>query len=104
MNYYQTRFSDKLKEALKAVAPIIGIVLLLSFTIAPIPPSILLLFLFGAVLLIIGMMFFTLGAELSMTPMGEKVGTKMAKTMHLGTILCPLSSKSIPRLCPTTKP
>ena len=87
MNYYQTRFSEKLKEALKAVAPIIGIVLLLSFTIAPIPPSILLLFLFGAVLLIIGMMFFTLGAELSMTPMGEKVGTKMAKTMHLGTIL-----------------
>ena len=87
MNYYQTRFSDKLKEALKAVAPIIGIVLLLSFTIAPIPPSILLLFLFGAVLLIVGMMFFTLGAELSMTPMGEKVGTKMAKTMHLGTIL-----------------
>ena len=39
MNYYQTRFSDKLKEALKAVAPIIGIVLLLSFTIAPIQPS-----------------------------------------------------------------
>lgn len=87
MNYYQTRFSEKLKEALKAVMPIIGIVLLLSFTIAPIPPSILLLFLFGAVLLIIGMMFFTLGAELSMTPMGEKVGTKMAQTMHLGTIL-----------------
>ncbi len=87
MNYYQTRFYEKLKEALKAVMPIIGIVLLLSFTIAPIPPSILLLFLFGAVLLIVGMMFFTLGAELSMTPMGEKVGTKMAKTMHLGTIL-----------------
>lgn len=87
MNYYQTRFSEKLKEALKAVMPIIGIVLLLSFTIAPIPPSILLLFLFGAVLLIIGMMFFTLGAELSMTPMGGKVGKKMAQTMHLGTIL-----------------
>ena len=76
MNYYQTRFSEKLKEALKAVAPIIGIVLLLSFTIAPIPPSILLLFLFGAVLLIVGMMFFTLGAEMSMTPMGERVGSE----------------------------
>jgi hypothetical protein len=45
---------------------------LLSFTIAPVPPGILLLFLFGAVLLVIGMMFFTLGAELAMTPMGEK--------------------------------
>lgn len=87
MDFYQTKFAEKLEEALKAVLPIIGIVLLLSFTIAPIPPSILLLFLFGAVLLVIGMMFFTLGAELSMTPMGEKVGTKMAKSMRLGTIL-----------------
>ncbi len=87
MNFYQTKFAEKLEEALKAVLPIIGLVLLLSFTIAPIPPSILLLFLFGAVLLVIGMMFFTLGAELAMTPMGEKVGTKMARSMKLQVVL-----------------
>ncbi len=87
MDFYHNRLSEKLAEALKAVLPIIGIVLVLSFSIAPIPPSILLLFLFGAVLLVIGMMFFTLGAELSMTPMGEKIGTKMAKIRRLGTIL-----------------
>ena len=29
---------------------------------------------------LIGMMLFTLGAELAMTPMGEKVGTKMANS------------------------
>ncbi len=87
MIYLQTKLAEKLTDALKAVLPIIVIVSSLSFTIAPIPPSILLLFLFGAVLLVIGMMFFTLGAELSMTPMGEKVGTKMAKTMHLGIVL-----------------
>ncbi len=87
MNLYQTKLSAKLKEALKAVLPIIGIVLVLSFTIAPIPPSILLLFLFGAVLLVVGMMFFTLGAELSMTPMGEKIGTKMANSRHIGVVL-----------------
>ncbi len=69
MNDYRTRFAEKLKEALTAVFPIIGIVLVLSFTIAPIPSSILLLFIFGAVLLIIGMMFFTLGAELAMSPL-----------------------------------
>ena len=83
MDFYQTKFAEKLEEALKAVLPIIGIVLLLSFTIAPLPPSILLLFLFGAVLLVVGMMFFTLGAELAMTPMGERVGTKMARSMKL---------------------
>lgn len=87
MEFYRTRFTEKLKEALKAVSPIIAIVVFLSFTIAPVPSSILLLFLFGAVLLIVGMMLFTLGAELSMTPMGERVGTRMANTMHLGTIL-----------------
>lgn len=84
MDFYQTKFTEKLKEAFNAVLPIIGIVLFLSFTIAPVPSSILLLFLFGAVLLIIGMMFFTLGAELSMTPMGEKMGTKMASAGNLG--------------------
>ncbi len=59
----------------------------LSFSIAPIPPSILLQFLFGAVLLVAGMMFFTLGAELSMTPMGEKIGTRMANSRHIGVVL-----------------
>ena len=87
MELYQTRFAEKLKEALTAVSPTIGIVLLLSFTIAPIPPSILLLLLFGAVLLIIGMMFFTLGAELAMTPVGEKIGTRSANSRNLGIVL-----------------
>lgn len=87
MNFYPTKLSAKLKEALKAVLPIIGIVLALSFTIAPIPPGILLLFLFGAVLLVVGMMFFTLGADLSMTPMGEKIGTRMAGTRHIALVL-----------------
>lgn len=83
MRDYQIKLKEKLKEALSAVLPIVCIVLLLSFTIAPIPTGILILFLFGAVLLIAGMMFFTLGAELSMTPVGEKVGARMAKTNRL---------------------
>lgn len=87
MNDYRTRFAEKLKEALTAVFPIIGIVLVLSFTIAPVPSSILLLFIFGSFLLIIGMMFFTLGAELAMSPMGERVGTKMASTRKLPVVL-----------------
>ena len=87
MDYYRTRFTEKLKEALAAVFPIIGIVLVLCFTIAPIPPSILLLFIFGAVLLVVGMMFFTLGAELAMSPMGERVGNRMASTGKLPVVL-----------------
>lgn len=86
MNYTR-KLKEKLKEALTAVLPIIGIVLLLCFTIAPISSSILLCFLLGAVLLITGMMFFTLGAEMSMTPMGERVGTCMTRTRKLWIII-----------------
>lgn len=75
MKILNKKLREKLMEALKAVLPIVAIVLVLSFTIAPITPSILLCFLVGAVLVMAGMMFFTLGAEMSMTPMGEKDGS-----------------------------
>ena len=79
--------SEKWKEALQAVLPIITIVLALSFTIAPLSPSVLLCFLMGAVLILVGMMFFTTGAETAMTPMGERIGTAMTKTKKLGVVI-----------------
>lgn len=87
LRLYRTKLQEKLNEALKAVIPIIGIVLVLCFTIAPISPSILMAFLLGAVLLVAGMMFFTLGVELSMTPMGERVGTCMTQSRKLSVII-----------------
>ena len=83
MQFNRSKFKEKLKEILKAVFPIIAIVLLLCFTIAPISPSILMAFLIGAVLLTAGMLLFSIGAELSMTPMGERVGTTMTKSKNL---------------------
>ena len=77
------RLKEKLKEAVSAVLPIMVIVLLLCFSIAPISPSIMLEYIIGAVMLVIGMMFFTLGAEMAMTPMGEKVGSSMTKSKKL---------------------
>ena len=68
------KLREKLLEALQAVLPIAAIVLVLCFTIAPVSPSILLCFLLGAAMIVVGIMFFTLGAEMSMTPMGERVG------------------------------
>ena len=57
--------------------------IILSFTMAPITSSILLCFLVGAVMVMVGMMFFTLGAEMSMTPMGEKVGARMTQSKNI---------------------
>lgn len=70
----------KISEALSSVLPITGIVLLLSFTLAPMPIGTLMLFLLGAILLIVGMGFFSLGADMSMMPMGDGVGGEVART------------------------
>ena len=40
-------------------------------------------FIIGAVLLVIGMSFFTLGADISMMSIGEKVGGNLTKTKNL---------------------
>lgn len=84
---YRDRLLEKLTEALKAVLPIVCIVLILSFTVAPLPTSILLAYLFGAFLLIFGVMFFTLGAELAMEPMGEQIGAGLTKSRKLWLLL-----------------
>ncbi len=81
---------EKFTDSLRAVFPILGIVLALTFTLFPVSPSILLCFLTGGGLLVLGMMCFTVGAEISMTPMGEKIGASMTQTRKLFLII-PLS-------------
>lgn len=87
MQFNRSKLKEKLSETLKAVFPILAIVLILCFTIAPIPPSILMAFLIGAVFLIVGMLLFNVGVELSMTPMGERVGTIMTKSKKFSVML-----------------
>ena len=79
----RTVLREKTREALASVLPITVIVLVLSFTIAPIPNATLLAFLIGAVLLIAGMGLFTLGADTAMTPIGERVGAAMTRSRKL---------------------
>ena len=86
-NKFTEPLKEKLKEALQAVLPIMGLVLVLCFSVAPISSSILLCFLLGGAMLIAGMMFFTLGAEVSMTPMGERVGTAMTRSRKVWLML-----------------
>ena len=62
-----------------SVLPITAIVFLLSISIAPLDPGTLVLFLFGAILLVGGMGLFTLGVDMSMIPMGEGVGVVLSK-------------------------
>jgi len=81
--FNQSKFKEKFSETLKAVFPILVIVLLLCFSITPIPPSILVTFLIGAVMLIMGMLLFNVGVETSMTPIGERVGSIMTRSKNV---------------------
>ena len=81
------KLKEKTRESLTAVLPITGIVMLISIFIAPIELGPLVMFLVGAVMLILGMGFFQLGAEMSMTPIGEGIGVQISKTRRIITVL-----------------
>lgn len=72
---------SKLKESLISVLPVAAIVLIISFTpILDLTAAETAAFAVCAVLLILGIGLFNLGADLAMTPMGEHVGTGLTKS------------------------
>ena len=77
-------------EALSSVLPISAIVLLLSISVSPLNAGVLVLFLFGTLLLILGMGLFTIGSEISMYPLGESIGNHLnhAKRLPIPMIVC----------------
>ena len=83
----KTILREKFQEALASVVPITAIVLILSFTVAPIPTETLLAFLIGAVMVIFGIALFSLGADTAMTPIGERVGAAMTKSRKLWVVI-----------------
>lgn len=83
----RTILSEKLKESLSSVLPVTGIVFLLCFTISPVPNGLLMGFVLGALLLILGMGFFTLGTDMAMTPIGTHVGSAVTKSRSVWLIV-----------------
>lgn len=83
----KTILLEKLKESLSSVLPITVIVFLLCFTIIPVPNDILMAFVVGACLLVLGMGLFTMGTDIAMTPIGSHVGSAVTKSKKIGLIL-----------------
>ena len=81
------KLKEKIRESMQSVLPITVIVLALCMTLVPMEVGTLLLFLTGAVLLIIGMGFFQLGAEIAMTPLGQGVGGRLVKSNKMALIV-----------------
>lgn len=78
---------EKLIEALRAVVPIGAIILVLHFTVAPMPLGTLALMLAGMVMLIIGFTLFSIGTEIAMMPMGEHIGSSLIKSRNMPIIV-----------------
>ena len=79
---FDNNIKSKFSESINAVLPITVIVLILSISFVPIEPGPIVLFLFGAIMLIFGMSFFTMCVDMSMMPMGEGIGSAMAKSKN----------------------
>ena len=87
MEATKTELAEKIRESAVSVLPILILVSLLCLFLTPMQAQLLLAFLIGALMLILGMGLFSLGAEQSMTPIGTKIGTALTKTKNLPLIL-----------------
>ena len=87
MEATKTELAEKIRESAVSVLPILILVSLLCLFLTPMQPQLLLAFLIGALMLILGMGLFSLGAEQSMTLIGTKIGTALTKTKNLPLIL-----------------
>lgn len=81
------KLKEKTLESLSAVLPITGIMLFISIFLVPMELGTMVMFLSGAVMLIFGMGFFQLGAEMSLTPIGEGIGVQISKTKRVWLVL-----------------
>jgi len=79
---------EKIREALVSTLPVTAIVYLMALTpIFSLTQTELITFTIGAVMLVLGIGLFSLGADLAMTPMGSHVGSGLSKQKKLGLLL-----------------
>ena len=77
----------KFKETVTSVLPVMLIVFVLGLTVAPIGTPLLLRFLVGGILLIIGLTVFLLGVDIGIRPLGEQTGAALVSKRNLFLLL-----------------
>lgn len=85
--YQKQILMEKLKEATASVLPISLIVMAISFVLVPVNAGLMLSFVIATAMLILGMGLFTLGADMSMSRIGNYMGSKLTKSRKLPLIL-----------------
>ena len=80
----KTILREKISESISSVLPIAVIVALMCLSFVPVTTDLMLAFLLGTIMLIVGMGLFTLGSEASMTQIGNHTGAKMTSRAGSG--------------------
>ena len=80
--YQKQILMEKLKEATASVLPISLIVMAISFVLVPVDAGLMLSFVIATAMLILGMGLFTLGADMSMSRIGNYMGSKLTRRCH----------------------
>ena len=80
-------FKEKLRESVASVVPITLIVAVLCFFFVPIESGLMLSFLIGAFMVIVGMAMFTIGADVSMIQIGAHIGGALTRSRRLRLIV-----------------
>lgn len=74
---------DKFKEVLSAVSPVVIIVIILNFTLAPIPGTLMFQFILGAIAIVFGLSILLFGIEIGVLPFGNHMGAVFLKSNKL---------------------
>lgn len=80
-------FSQKFKENVFAVLPILLIVMLVQLLFSPFSSAVLIRFVIGSLLIVIGLSLFLVGVDLGITPLGSLTGFHLTKTNKLWIVL-----------------
>ncbi|HOO25350.1 MAG TPA: DUF1538 domain-containing protein [Clostridiales bacterium] len=73
----------KLKEVLTAVGPLSAIVLFMGLTFTPLESSLIIRFIIGSVFVVVGLTVFLIGVNVGITPIGNHMGSILAKRNNL---------------------
>lgn len=78
---------EKLQEVLLSVIPIALIVVILNFTLVPLGSELFSRFVIGTLFIIAGLVFFLIGVDLGITPLGNLVGTTITKSNKISIVI-----------------
>lgn len=78
---------SKVMEVLKAILPLVIVIIVMQFTLIKMPIPLFIQFLVGTVFVITGMILFLLGIDVGILPMGEAIGAELPKRRSLWLII-----------------